>query len=177
MSAPAGASRERGFSIIEVLIASVLLLIMVLGILPLFFRSTVNNAMGADSTQLSNLSKSRVEEYSQLPFDAPQLSLVGTAEVLRIVDYWSPTVENFVATEPSGNAPMRFQRTTEIRQFAMSDLLDDGDLDTPLPGTADPTTVQIKEIMVVVESFIRDGTTGSGPVPGRRILVRSLKTI
>lgn len=177
MIKPGHSRRERGFSIIEVLIASVLLLIMVLGILPLFYRSTVNNAMGADSSQLSNLSKSRVEEYSQLAFNSPQLTPVGGATVLRTIDYWSPTVENFVPTAPGGGAPIRFQRTTEIRQYAMADLLDDGDLDTALPGSADPSTVQIKEILVIVESYIRGTAVGSGPIPGRRILVRSLKTI
>lgn len=177
MKTPAPNSRQQGFSMIEVLIASVLLLVMVLGILPLFFRSTVNNAMGADSTQLANLSKSRVEEYSQLPFDAPQLTPVGGSTVLRTIDYWSPSLENFVSTVPGGNAPIRFQRTTEIRQYSMADLLADGKLDTALPGTADPSTVQIKEIVVSVDSFVRGTATGSGPVPGRRIFVRTLKTI
>lgn len=177
MSRLVARNNQQGFSLIEVLIASVLLMVMVLGILPLFYRSMVNNAMGADSTQLANLSKSRIEEYSQLPFDSPLLLPVGGAIVLSTVDYWSPTHENFVATEPSTNIPIRFRRTTEIRQYAMADLLDNGQLNTPLPGSADPSTVQIKDIRVTVESYVRGTATGSGPVPGRRIFVRYLKTI
>ncbi len=165
---------EAGLSIVEVLIASLLLLFMVLGILPLFFRSAMNNAVGADSTQISNLAKSRVEELSQLAFDDAQLTLESGDEVLETIAYWDPETKAW-SDEVPDSPTIRYQRTTRIRQFGLQDLLDDGDLDTPLDGDAAPEVVQIKEIEVTLESFA--GGQGGGPIGGRRILVRALKTV
>lgn len=165
---------EAGLSIVEVLIASLLLLFMVLGILPLFFRSAMNNAVGADSTQISNLAKSRVEELSQLAFDDPQLTLADGEEELETIAYWDPDTKAW-SDEVPDEPTIRYQRTTRIRQYGLQDLLDDGDLDTPLDGDAAPEVVQIKEIEVTLESFA--GGQGGGPIGGRRILVRALKTV
>lgn len=167
---------EAGLSMIEVVIASLLFLFVVLGILPLFFRSAVSNAMGADSTQLSNLAKSRVEELSSLDFNDPQLAVEEGETVLETVAYWDPETKTWDDVAPS-TAVIRFQRTTRVRQFSLEDLRDDGVLDTPLDGDESPSRVQIKEIEVVVQSFAGADGNGSGPVPGRRILVRALKTV
>ena len=167
---------EAGFSMIEVLIASLLFLFVVLGILPLFFRSAVSNAMGADSTLLSNLAKSRVEELSGLDFNDAQLDIEDGETVLETIAYWDPETKSWADEEPA-TAVIRFQRTTRIRQFSLEDLRDDGVLDTPLDGDESPSLVQIKEIEVVVQSFAGADGTGSGPIPGRRILVRALKTV
>jgi Tfp pilus assembly protein PilV len=55
---------ERGLSIVEVLIASALLLIIALGILPLFSRSIISNRQGLDSTEVSNMARTQMEEYA-----------------------------------------------------------------------------------------------------------------
>lgn len=165
---------QTGMSMIEVLIASLLFLFVVLGILPLFFRSAVSNAMGADSTQLSNLAKSRVEELSGLAFNDLQLEIADGETVLEAVAYWDPETKTWGDTAPS-TPSVRFQRTTRIRQYSLEDLREDGVLDTPLDGDEPPSGVQIKEIEVIVQSFA--GAGGAGPIPGRRILVRALKTV
>ncbi len=167
---------DAGMSMVEVMIASMLFLFMILGILPLFFRSAVNNAMGADSTQLANLAKSRVEELSQLDFNDPQLTLEEGAEMLETVDYWDPATKTWAEEEPD-TATARFQRTTRIRQFAMADLTDNGNLDEPLDGDTLPENVHIKELEVTIQSFAGAGANGAGPIPGRRLLVRALKTV
>lgn len=161
-------AREMGFSLVEILFALVLFAVIVLGILPLFTRSMVNNAMGSDSTQISSHATSRTEELYQALFDHPSVTVPGGSTEVTATAYWDPTTKTFVATAPSGPTP-RWQRTSRVRQFGIGDL-DDGVLDTPLDGDADPAFVHLKEVQVVVE------TAPQGPVlPGRRLVVRSLK--
>jgi len=51
--------RDAGFSIIEALIAAAILLIIALGLLPLFTRSISDNVSGNDATQATNGSRTR----------------------------------------------------------------------------------------------------------------------
>ena len=60
--------RARGFTLVEVLIAAAILLVVALGILPLFMRSIVSNMEGSDHTQVANAARARAEEFFQLPF-------------------------------------------------------------------------------------------------------------
>ena len=181
---------EKGLTVVELMIAALLILVTVLGVLPLFYRSRINNAMGEDSTQLSNLAKSRLEEYSRLPFDAPELTLPDGQQTLQTVEYWVRSEKRFTTVQPDDETidgqNTRFRRTTTVRQYSLEALTDDGslfigDLDNPeneaLPGGTDAKFIQVKEIRVLVESFVRpDGNNGWSGVPGRRILVQDLKT-
>lgn len=173
--------RQAGLTVVELMIASLLILVTVLGVLPLFYRSTINNAMGEDSTQLSNHAKSRLEEYSRLPFDAPELTIADGQETLQTIEYWNREEKRFTTDEPDeasiDGQNTRFVRTTTIRQYSLGDLEEDGDLDNPLPGGTASSVVQLKEIRVLVESFVReDDRDGWAGVPGRRILVQDIKT-
>ena len=59
---PAGRHGAAGFSIIEALIAAAILLIIALGLLPLFSRSINDNVSGNDATQATNGSRTQIEE-------------------------------------------------------------------------------------------------------------------
>jgi Tfp pilus assembly protein PilV len=159
---------EAGLSIIEVLIAAMLLMFMVMGLIPLFAGSAVNNAIGADATQLSNQAKTQAEALLQMPFNAPDLTLDNGEVEKTTVEYWNEDEERFTTTEPPTGTSAKYSRTTRIRQYSVSDV-DDGVLGTPLPGGSDPGLVQLKEIEVSLTS--RD----YGPIPGRPLLVRVYK--
>ena len=48
-----------------------------------------------------------------------------------------------------------WNRTTEVRQYSISDL-DDGTLDHPQPGGTEATFIQIKELTVIIENPKKD---------------------
>lgn len=164
---------EAGMSLLELLIASVLLLFILLGIIPLYAGSAVNNAIGADATQLSNHAKTRAESLLQMPFNAPDLTL-DDGELARTTDeFWNNDDPNHITGDHFVNAPVsdslpKYTRTTVIRQYAITDA-EDGVLDHPLAGGSAPGLIQIKEIQVTVRS--RD----YGPIPGRPLVVRVYK--
>lgn len=181
-SGTAGDRRQRrnrgvspGFSLIEVLIAGAILLVVALGTLPLFTRAMISNKSGAESTSVSNFARERLEEFNQLPFDSPDLTIdAGTSKVFdeyyslqdkRWKDYTNTTIPT---TDPAG-----WTRTTTVRQYSVT-ALDDGKLDPAeaLGPTALPINVHFKEIVVAVQSARLGGPLG----PGKRIALRILKS-
>ena len=46
----AGRTRERGFSVVEALVAAAIILVIASGVLPMFTRAMVNNVAGNEST-------------------------------------------------------------------------------------------------------------------------------
>jgi hypothetical protein len=159
-------SPQAGLSLTELVMAVLLMFIVVTGILPLFARSVTNNAIGAESTQVSNHSKSRAEQLLQADFNAADLT-IQSGDSFPTTDYWDSDAEAFVPAAPTG--PARYTRVTTIRQFAINDVLD-GDLDQPLPAGTPASQVQLKEIEVRVVG--RD----FGPLHSRRLVVRTLKS-
>ena len=161
-TAPAGSSG--GFSIIETLVAAVLLLMIAIGILPMFTRSIKNNAEGFDHSQVANFARGRAEEFLQLPFNSPELTLLAGVDRIFDEHYSQNTTEWVDGAVPVGDNAL-FTRTTTIRQFSVTDLT------TPLADTASTTTVHLKEITVTVQS------TRSGPLGvGKQITVRLFKS-
>lgn len=162
-----------GFSLVELLVASFLLVTVLLAIVPLFMRSIQNNSAGNDHSQISNYSKSQVEELFQLDFDHVRLDIpIGQTEV-STDEHWSRADHEWKAGLPaSGLAP--WIRTTTVRQYNISSI--DGDATSfdfaktgALDGGASGGSVHLKEIIVVVRS-------NSGPLgPQRRIVLRTLK--
>ena len=128
-------SRSSGFSLIEAVVAGAILLVIILGILPLFVRSMINNEGGSDFTQISNAAKGRAEELFQLPFDSPLLAITAGTERISEEYFsqrdkvWRPGVEAD-ATADGDLALLR--RTATIRQFNVNDLT------TPLDNSAPP---------------------------------------
>jgi Tfp pilus assembly protein PilV len=149
---------ETGFSLIEALIAAAILMIIALGLLPLFSRAISDNTSGNDASQATNNSRTQVEEMLQLPFTNQRLVVPAGSKLLETKDYWTrgnaqqegSSNEGWWAN-PSGHGLVLWNRTTHVRQYSISDLAD-GKLDTPLDGGVQPTFVQIKQIEVVVDN-------------------------
>lgn len=159
---PAG---EAGFSLVEVLVAALILLVIALGMVPLFTRSITSNVEGFENTEVSNFARSRAEEFLQYPFNSPRLTVPVGQDTLTVKDYYSNRDDKWVDTLPSGDVEL-FTRTTEIRQFGINDL------DNPLSGGADPTAIHLKEITVTVEGRGIADAFGTG----KKITVRTLKS-
>ncbi len=168
---PAGA--EHGFSLVEVLIAAGLLLIVTVGILPMFTTSITNNIQGKQSTETTNLARSELERLIQLPFAAPELTLAtGATELLR-TEKWSQTSKQWyaVGSFPAGEID-QYDREVRVRQFLVT-ALDDGILDPAtelLPGAA-TGGAEVKEIQVQVSA------PASGMSPGKQVTLIAYKTL
>lgn len=137
-----------GFSLIEVMVAGVILMVIALGLVPLYTRSIRSNVEGFDYTQVSNWAKSRAEEYFRLPFDAERITVPAGQDELEVQDFYSHLEHRWMEQEDwdaraVGDVEL-FTRTTTVRQFGI------GDIRNPLPGGSDPGAVHLKEITVAV---------------------------
>jgi hypothetical protein len=151
---------------VEVLIASVLLLTVILGVLPFLTRSILNNISGQDSVHMITFARTRAEELFQAPFNHADLEiLAGTDrqhfEVYRN-DVWEPATD----LDPPLPDGTEWTRETTIHQYNIADL------DDPLPAGSDPGQIHVKEIEVVLRSTRRGGPLG----PGRTFGVRLFKS-
>jgi type II secretory pathway pseudopilin PulG len=140
---------ERGFSLIEALIAAALLLILVVGLMPLFSRAMINNVQGNDASRVVNTTVDGFERLLSLPFDSFDMTLQAAATQNQIQDFYLLHGNRWVASVPVGDEE-HWRRTATVRQFNISDLLDNGQLDNPLPGNATPSFVHLKVIDVAV---------------------------
>jgi prepilin-type N-terminal cleavage/methylation domain-containing protein len=164
-----GPSPESGFSLIEVLVAGAILLVIALGLIPIYFRAIQSNVEGFDYSQVSNWAKSRAEEYLRLPFNSPLLTVPGGGNEIEAVEGYSYTEDRWMTeaeqqAADGGGKPL-FTRTTTVRQFGITDLTN------PLPGDAPPTSVHLKEITVSVEGS-KTAVLGGG----KAIAVRVFKS-
>lgn len=148
-----------GFSLIEVLIATLLFMAVALGVLPLFTRSMVANQSGADATRVSQLALSHVEELMAPPFDSPMID-PGTSD-----EYYSEVDQVWkLGAPPTSGDRVLWTRATRITQHSLSDLDDDGVLDDPLPVGADESSIHLKLIEVRV-GMTRDDSSAHGRRP------------
>ncbi len=164
------ARRQAGFSLVEAMIAAGLFLVIVIGVMPMFTRAAVNNTSGKESTEASNHARSRAEEYLELDFNGPELTITGGSERVD-TDYFNPGSERWDPTMPSERPT--WTRTTTIRQYGVAALAD-GVLDRAeaLPGGTDFSQIHFKEIEVTVQ-----GNRDSGPLgPPKNITIRVLKS-
>ena len=161
-----------GFSLVEVLIAAGLLLIVTVGILPMFTRSIGNNVQGKQATETTNLARSEIERLVQLPFDDVALTLTAGSELVRD-EKWSKNSHQWydISSFPSGEVD-QFDRNVRIRQFNMNALAD-GVLDDTevLDASADIQLVDMKEIQVRVIA------PPSGMSPGKQVTLIMYKAI
>ena len=81
---PAAPHGTAGFSIIEALIAAAILLIIALGLLPLFSRSISDNVSSNDATQATNGSRTEVEELLNVPFNNTRIVVLNGARVVEV---------------------------------------------------------------------------------------------
>jgi Tfp pilus assembly protein PilV len=157
-----------GFSFIEVVIASLLLLMIAVAVLPMFTEAAASNETGREYTDVSNFARSRAEEFVQLQFNAEPVTI--TAGTSRVHDeYFSATSKKWLAgtTATSPDRALWLRKTT-IRQFEAKDVT----LSTPLPAGTEPLRIHVKEVQVEVHG----ASVGSLFGPAKSITVRALKT-
>lgn len=168
-----------GFSVVETLVAAVILLFIALGLIPLFARALRDNTAGNDASQAVNYGRAKLEEFEQLPFNNQALTLAPGSTVRAVADSWAQGSRGDVGDPDEGwwpGAPLDrglllWTRTTSVRQYGIGDL-DDGELENPLPGGTQPIFVHLKEIEVRLESERpQDSPLG----PGRVVTFRVLK--
>jgi Tfp pilus assembly protein PilV len=153
---------ESGFSLIEVMVAGVILLVIALGLVPLYMRSIRSNVEGFDYTQVSNWAKSRAEEYLQLGFGDAKLTVPGGSEELTVEDFYSNRLHEWVDEVAEGDVAL-VTRTTTVRQFGI------GDLTTALDGGTPLDAIHLKEITVAVTGN-KSGVLGGGKAIALRVL-------
>jgi type II secretory pathway pseudopilin PulG len=165
--------RRAGFSLVEVLIAAALLLFITLGVLPLFTRSMVDNNSGAESTQVANMARSRLEQFYQLPFNSTEMTITGGTENV-FTDYYSLNERVWkVGTPPNdGSDLVGWTRIATVRQYSVN-ALDDEILDPgeALPAGTDPSRIHFKELEIVVRGLRQSTVLG----PSKQITLRGLK--
>lgn len=162
---------SRGFSVVEVMIASAIFLLVAIGVLPLFTQSIKNNLSGREATEVSNYSRSKIEELIQMPFDGPDMTVPSTGNVGETVEYWSDVEKKWKpGDDPDPAEKPLWLRTIRIRQYAISDLKDNNILDNPLSGTSASGQVHLKEIEVEVQSIREDSPLGRGKILSVRML-------
>ncbi|MDX1502017.1 MAG: hypothetical protein R3325_06610 [Thermoanaerobaculia bacterium] len=155
---------------IEALLAAAIFLMVVIGILPLFIRSSISNLAGRESTNVSNETRSRAEELFELAFNSAPLTITAGTENV-VVDYLVEGDADWTAT-PDPTKRELFRRTTTIRQYSVV-ALRDGVLtpDEALPAASPPDVVDLKEIQVQVVASRAAGAFG----PQKSVTIRLLK--
>lgn len=165
-----------GFSLVEVLIAMVILLIIAVGIMPIFTQASVSNVSGNDSTRVSNFARDRAEEVVQYPFNSTEMTITAGSEAQLPPggEYFSARDEVWKPGAPTPGDPGPFTRTTIIRQYSVK-ALEDGTIDVAeaLPAGADPKDIQLKEIEVTIQGT---RVLGSTLGPAKHLTVRVLKS-
>lgn len=173
---------EAGFSLIEGLIAAALLLIVTVGVLPLFSRSMLNNIKGNDSTRESNAVVDEFERSTSLPFNSGAMDIPGTAT--EIVETRVLALQQM----PSGGQATSFRwvlpadlgtgdvasatRQRRLRHFSFDDFNPTSpaaSLDEPLAGDAEDRLVHLK----VVDVEVRGVTSGPTDRPYRVRLIEA----
>lgn len=146
---------EAGFTIIEGMIAALILAIVLIGILPLVDRSMQNNVQGNDATNESNATTDGIEQLLSLPFNSPRLTLTTGAASLVATDYMARDTAHgdatYWSTVDPGAGNRIYRRQVTVEQFSGPDLTSDSKFDSPRPGGSPVGEIQFKRITTVLE--------------------------
>lgn len=167
-------NRQGGFSLIEVLVGFLVLLLVLIGLLPMFTRAVIQNIQGRESTIVTNHGGTELENIFQLGFNNWDLEV--TAGTLRSsTQFWGNGFQDHIGdgewldVYPVTELPL-WQRTTEIRQFSINGVNDtdldgvldeivgledddwDGYFDNALPTGTSPNAIHLKEVRVRMTS-------------------------
>jgi Tfp pilus assembly protein PilV len=148
---------EAGFSLVEGMIAALILLFVILGVLPLVSQSMMNNLQGNDSTQQAQAAIDGLERFSSLPFSAEDFSVPAGSTSAAIVDVFSLESNQWLAEADfllSGETA-RYTRTATVQYFGIGNLLLEGEdeLEDPLDGgiaATDPGALHLKRVRVAI---------------------------
>lgn len=140
---------EAGFTIVEGLIAALILAVVLIGILPMITRSMQNNLQGNDATHEANAVMDKLDELYSLPFNSPLVTVSTDQTFLDSVDYFLLSTGEWSSTVTGDDD--RYTRSVRVEYFGGADLSDDGDLDTPLEGDDLPGAIQLKRLTMEIE--------------------------
>ena len=148
--------RSRGFSLIEMLIASFLLLLVVVGLVPLFAQSIRSNESAEETSDLLRAAQLQMEGLVQLPFNDSRITVdsgdkkVDDHQVYPWTSY--QLVDESLVGDPSKirNRPVASEVT--IRHFNIA-AIDDGIIDEndALDASMNPSLVHFKQIVMDVK--------------------------
>ena len=136
---PAVAPRgDAGFSLVEGLIAALLLLFVALGVIPLFTRAMESNISGHRSSHMSTFVSALFEEENQLPIDRDEWNIAAEPDGVKTFDlmYWVTGRQNQSAGIPDTSGDEKWtlnpvpvidglviwQRDVSVRKYSLSDL-------------------------------------------------------
>lgn len=172
-------TKERGLTLIEILVAISILALALLGLAPLFTNSVRTNASSNQLTNANTLAREKLEELSGYPRNDPRLTIgagknaagpvaiagaltdLGNPWVLNDLPKWyqpSTGATSGATTSPgAGWFSFPYSRTYTVEQF-------DADLTTRVTS---PAPYVVKLITVTVRPTL-------GPFPGLRRTTQSL---
>ncbi|HEX4960125.1 MAG TPA: hypothetical protein VF173_04755 [Thermoanaerobaculia bacterium] len=164
------AGSAAGFSLVEALIAAAILLIIALGLIPLFTRAINDNTNGNDATQATNGGRTQLEDLLGLPFVNTRLTVPAGSTFSQATDSFAQgdaaktadADEGWWPGTPTDKGLVLWSRTTQVRQYSVSDLTASPYLTNALDGNTQPTFVQLKEVTVVMNNAKQGGLLGSG---------------
>lgn len=166
-----------GFSLVEVLVASFFLLIILLGVLPVFTRSTVTNQMAYDNTRAAAFARSEMENYFQAPFTdptgTPVMNVPSTGSELKTDEYFDTATQTWMTGPPPSGTSYEWSKVVTVRQFHIS-AIDDSVLDASeaLQGNADPGNVHLKQVLIEIQRGSQSSLLG----PPRTITLNTIRS-
>jgi Tfp pilus assembly protein PilV len=145
---------EAGFSLVEGLIAALILLFVIVGVLPLVSQSMINNLQGNTASFQTSSSVDGTEQLLSVPFNAPELAIAVGSTTLVAQDvftlYSNRWIDKALFDADSQGDLQQFLRTATLEQFGASDLDTDDSFDTPLDGGTDPGSVHFKRVRMQI---------------------------
>lgn len=164
---------EAGFSMIEALIAAAVLLILAVGMIPLFARAMINNALGNDYTQATAHGLTGLEKPNKLPMTNTDLAGTRIQFVEKGIQSGSPVGDLDWRYTPTYTNKVTWTRTTQERYYSVT-ALDDGQLtsDELIPAGSSVSVWNIMEVSSLLDSGKASGTNAN---PGGLASIRQTK--
>lgn len=121
-----------GYSLLEVLFASLLLLVVAVSILPLFTRALQSNLAGGRASNMTNFAASDLEAANQRTINHSQYDLEGQ-QVLSLGEaFWNLVVDGTGSNssigdekwqaDDTGSGVFVWKRSTKVRKYSISDI-------------------------------------------------------
>jgi len=171
------AQLSNGFSLVEVLVASFFMLVLMLGVLPIFTRSLITNQMAYDNTRVVTFARSEMENYVQSPFDDPSatpvMNVPTTGSELETEQYFDKLTKTWIVGAPPAGTSYEWTKKVTIRQFHIS-AIDDQQLDEAeaLQGTAHSGNVHLKQVLIEIQRGNESSLLG----PPRTITLNTIRS-
>ncbi len=126
------APTDAGFSLVEVMIATVLLLIVAIAVLPLFTRAIESNTAGGRATAMTTYMAQDIEAFNQATVDHPDWEIAaGTSRVLPDQYLWVAdegigdvtTGDEVWKTDSTGGGIYLWKRSVTVRKYSFADII------------------------------------------------------